>query len=145
MENGTKTELLELQKQNRLLQFAVQISEEKARQSDEKNKRLEEQKEQLSEQNKYLQFQLDQIKRMLFGAKRERFISNADVNQMTLPFDLPEEPATEPFVEKIEYSLDNKDKMKKFGMNARNTVVTNYALKDKLPKQIEFLNSLVKK
>lgn len=111
MENGTKTGLLELQKQNRLLQVAVQISEEKARQSDEKNKRLEEQKEQLSEQKeqlseqvKYLQFQLDQIRRMLFGAKRERFISNADVNQMTLPFDLPEEPATEPFVEKIEYT-----------------------------------------
>jgi hypothetical protein len=40
---------------------------------------------------------------MLFGAKRERFVSNADVNQMTLPFEVPEETAKETELEKVEY------------------------------------------
>jgi transposase len=35
-----------------------------------------------------LRFQLDQMKRLLFGAKRERFIKDADENQLTLPFDV---------------------------------------------------------
>jgi len=89
MENGTEILVSELQKQNQFLQIAVQKSEEKTKH--------------LEEQNKYLQFQLDQLKRMLFGAKRERFVSNADVNQMTLPFDVPIEPVIEEPVEKIEY------------------------------------------
>ena len=46
--------------------------------------------------------------------------------------------------EKIEYALDNRLEMKQFGKNARNTVLNNYALKDMLPKQLAFLNSLVK-
>ena len=41
---------------------------------------------------------------MIFGAKRERFISNDSLGQMTLPFDIPEEPITELSVEKIEYT-----------------------------------------
>lgn len=89
MENGREILLQELQNQNQILQFAVQKSEEQ-------NKRLE-------EQNKYLQFQLDQIRRLMFGAKRERFVSNADVNQMALPFDLPAEAVKEPALEKVEY------------------------------------------
>jgi len=35
-----------------------------------------------------MQFQLDQMKRILFGAKRERFVKNHDENQLTLPFDV---------------------------------------------------------
>jgi hypothetical protein len=46
-------------------------------------------------QNKCLQFQTNQFKRMLFGANRERFISNADVDQTTLLFDITQEPVTE--------------------------------------------------
>lgn len=48
-------------------------------------------------------------------------------------------------VEKIEYALDNKEEMQEIRKNARKTVVENYALKDLLPKQIEYLNSLIKK
>lgn len=97
MENGTGAHISELQKQNQFLQIAVQDFEEKVRQTEVKNKQLE-------EQNKYLQFQLDQIRRLMFGAKRERFISNPDVNQMTLPFDLPQEIVTETVLEKVEYT-----------------------------------------
>lgn len=97
MENGHQILLSQLQKQNQLLQMAVQKSEEKIRQTEERNKQLE-------EQAKYLQFQLDQIRRLMFGAKRERFVSNSDVGQMTLPFDIPLEPVKEPEVEKVEYT-----------------------------------------
>lgn len=45
-------------------------------------------------------------------------------------------------VERIEYALDNKDKMQELRDNARKTIVDNYALKDLLPKHIEYINSL---
>ena len=103
MENGHEILLRELQKQNQFLQSAVQKSEEKAKQSEEIIIQTKQQLLQSEEKVKYLQFQIDQLKRMLFGAKRERFVSNADVNQMTLPFDIPEQTAKEPELEKVEY------------------------------------------
>lgn len=45
--------------------------------------------------------------------------------------------------EKIEYALDNKDKMEELRHNARKTILDNYALKDLLPKHIEYVKSLV--
>ena len=49
-------------------------------------------------------------------------------------------------VEKVEYALDsqtnNKDKIQELRDNARKTIVDNYALKDLLPKHIEYLKSL---
>lgn len=50
-----------------------------------------------------LQFQVDQLKRLLFGAKRERFVKNADDNQLTLPFEVPQETAPEKQQEVITY------------------------------------------
>lgn len=50
-----------------------------------------------------MQFQLDQMKRLLFGAKRERFIPNQDENQLTLPFEIQEEEAPEKEQEVITY------------------------------------------
>lgn len=90
MKEGLQKQVLQLQEQNNLLQITATQAEEKLRIEEEKNR--------------YLQFQLDQMKRMIFGAKRERFISNADVNQMALPFDIPEQTPTELSVEKIEYT-----------------------------------------
>lgn len=48
-------------------------------------------------------------------------------------------------VEKIEYALDNRDKMKEMRKNARQTILDKYALKDLLPKQIEYIESLIRK
>jgi len=50
-----------------------------------------------------MQFQIDQMQRLLFGAKRERFIQNQDENQMTLPFDVPQETEVEKQQETITY------------------------------------------
>lgn len=48
-------------------------------------------------------------------------------------------------VEKIEYALDNKDKMQEIRQNARKTILDNYALKDLLPQHIEYVKSLANK
>ena len=104
MENGLKITLSELQRQYNLLQKANSQAEEKIKQNEEQIQLHKEQAIKDEEEIKYLKFQLDQMKRMIFGAKRERFISNAVLGQMTLPFDIPEEPITEHSVEKIEYT-----------------------------------------
>lgn len=53
-----------------------------------------------------MQFQIDQFKRLLFGAKRERFISNQEDGQLSLPFDV--EPLPDPEVQKEEVSYTRK-------------------------------------
>jgi transposase len=58
-----------------------------------------------------LQFQIDQMNRLLYGAKRERFISNTDENQLSLPFDVPQEEAPEKEKEVITY-VREKNKRK---------------------------------
>lgn len=50
-----------------------------------------------------LQFRIDQMNRLLYGSKRERFIKDADEHQMTLPFDVVEETAPEKQEETITY------------------------------------------
>ena len=99
MKNGLEKQVSELQKQNQILQIARQEAEEIIHQT-------KQQLSQAEEQNKYLQFLYDQLKRLMFGAKRERFIANTDVNQMTLPFDVPEQPVAEQPTETIEYTRE---------------------------------------
>lgn len=48
-------------------------------------------------------------------------------------------------VEKIEYALDNQDKIKVIKQNARQTILDKYALKNVLPQQIEYIESLIRK
>ncbi len=56
-----------------------------------------------------LKYQLDDVKRQLFGVKRERFISNQCVNQLTLPFDIPEAKEETQIIEQnIEYTRKKK-------------------------------------
>lgn len=46
-------------------------------------------------------------------------------------------------IEKIEYALDNKNKIQTIRNDARQFVVNNYALKNLLPQQIGYLKSLI--
>ncbi len=64
---------------------------------------LLEENQKLEAEINQLQFQLDQMKRLLFGAKRERFVKNADESQLTLPFEIEEEKAPEKEQEVITY------------------------------------------
>ena len=104
MENGLEILVSELQKQNQILQTAMQEAEQKAKLFEDKVKLTEESEQKTKEELKHLQFLYDQLKRLMFGAKRERFIANVDVNQMTLPFDVLEQPILEQSIETIEYT-----------------------------------------
>lgn len=64
---------------------------------------LESTKSSLESKVARLQFQVDQMNRLLYGSKRERFIKDVDENQMTLPFDVPEDSAPEKQEETITY------------------------------------------
>jgi len=50
-----------------------------------------------------MQFHIDQMQRLLYGAKRERFIPNQRENQMALPFDIEPETEVEKQQETITY------------------------------------------
>ena len=59
-----------------------------------------------------LAFELEKIKRLIFGTRSERFVPNADPNQQSL-FDLPAaEPAKEPEKEDINYQRNKLSKLK---------------------------------
>lgn len=68
-----------------------------------KLKQSQEQIQKLQDENAYLQFQIDQMKRLLFGAKQERFIKDANENQLSLPFDVEEEKTEEKEKQVVEY------------------------------------------
>jgi len=55
-----------------------------------------------------MQFQLDQMKRLMFGAKRERFVKNQDENQLSLPFDVEQDDAPEKQQEVVTYVREKK-------------------------------------
>ena len=55
-----------------------------------------------------MQFQIDQFKRLMYGAKRERFIADKDENQMTLPFDVVPEEEPKKQQEVITYVREKK-------------------------------------
>jgi len=65
-------------------------------------------KENLKSNINYLEFRIEQLNRLLFGAKRERFISNEQSGQLTLPFDIPESKAEDVKTEQITYSREKK-------------------------------------
>lgn len=50
-----------------------------------------------------MQFQIDQMNRLLYGAKRERFVHDTDDKQLSLPFDVPEEETPEKEQQTIKY------------------------------------------
>ena len=49
-------------------------------------KRLQTSKDELQTSKDYLQFQYDQLRRLVFGTKRERFIAGNNPHQQSLPF-----------------------------------------------------------
>ncbi|MGC9352881.1 MAG: IS66 family transposase, partial [Mariniphaga sp.] len=72
------------------------------------NSKLEVKNRHLKSKNQYLQFRLDQLNRLIFGAKRERFVSNEIHGQMSLPFEVEEKPAGEQEKETITYTREKK-------------------------------------
>ena len=98
LENMTKEQLLEEYK----IQEAVIKEKEVAI---EENKAAIDKMQSLISQ---MQFQIDQMNRLLYGAKRERFISESDEDQLSLPFEVPQEESLESEQEVITYVREKK-------------------------------------
>jgi transposase len=73
------------------------------------------------------QFRLDQINRLLYGAKRERFVKNADENQMSLPFEVETEQEPEKQQETITYV---RNKTKRVNHPGRMTLPSHLPVKE---------------
>jgi transposase len=73
-------------------------------------KELEANNRHLKSENQYLQFRLDQLNRLIYGAKRERFVSNETHGQMSLPFEPEEKPEEEQEQEKETITYTRKKK-----------------------------------
>jgi transposase len=69
----------------------------------EENQKLKAENILLESQINEMQFQIDQMNRLLYGARRERFIPNKDENQMTLPFEIEEREVPEKEQEVVSY------------------------------------------
>ena len=82
--------------------------ESKASHLESKASHLESNIEHLQSNINFLEFRIDQLNRLLFGAKRERFVSNEQYGQMTLPFDIPEATAEIAKTEQITYTREKK-------------------------------------
>lgn len=67
----------------------------------------------------YLKFQLDEMKRMIFGSKSERFIpTDTEATQLNM-FDVPEKGIPSPETENISYSRTKPKKEKKKAVRAK--------------------------
>ena len=60
-----------------------------------KNEELSGKNEELTIKIEYYAYQIAQLKRMLFGSKRERFVSNENPEQLTIPFEVEAEKVKE--------------------------------------------------
>jgi transposase len=84
---------------------AIEDFEEKVRIIEQEKQSLLTKIQEILEKFSSVKFELAQLKRLVFGSKRERFVSNGQDGQMRLPFRveaLPEE--TEPVTEKIAFT-----------------------------------------
>jgi transposase len=76
----------------------------------EENQKLKAENLRLEDRIHDMQFHIDQMKRLLFGAKRERFIPTKDDKQLTLPFEVKEDQAPEKEQEVVTYVRSKKGK-----------------------------------
>ena len=100
IENRSSQELIKANKklklQKRFLEYQKQSLESQKQSLESQNKSLESKLAQM-------QFQIDQLNRMIFGAKRERFVPDKNEKQLSLPFDVEPETETEKEQETITY------------------------------------------
>lgn len=76
-----------------------------------KTSELESQVNKLDQEVSYLKFQIEQFKRAMYGSKSERFISNTNQEQLSLPFEVDEQQVLEEVqkvVEQISYEREKK-------------------------------------
>jgi transposase len=76
------------EQKNDHLEKVIQATEKKIQAVIEEKKSLLKKIQEMLEKFSSIKFELSQLKRLIYGSKRERFISGAEDGQMSLPFDV---------------------------------------------------------
>jgi len=116
---STEQEVLAAQKKIQVKEQEIQVI------SDEKEALLKKFQEML-EKFSMMKFELSQLKRLIYGSKRERFVSGAEDGQMSLPFDV--EIATQD-----ENSESTTEEVSSFKRHKRKNHPGRLSLPDHLP------------
>ena len=94
-----------LAEENKTWITEIKNLEQKTRFLEVERNRIEKKFKELLEEFCSMKFELSQLKRLVFGSKRERFVSNQENGQMSLPFEMVQQSVeTEPVIEKVEYT-----------------------------------------
>ncbi len=104
---GQKIDVLAKENEDRTAWYkkAIKDFEEKVRTIEQEKQSLLRKIQDILEKFSSVKFELSQLKRLVFGSKRERFVSSHDNGQMSLPFEVVAPPvATEPPTEKISFT-----------------------------------------
>ena len=117
--HATKQEVLAAQKKIQEKENQIQVI---TKEKESLLKKLQEMLEKFSS----MKFELSQLKRLIFGSKRERFISGAEDGQMNLPFDI--EAASQE-----DNSVTTKEKVTSFERQKRKNHPGRLTLPDHLP------------
>jgi len=111
--------VLEQQKENIALRSANQAKDQEIQVKDQEIQVIAQEKESLLkkiqdmlEKFTSMKFELAQLKRLIYGSKRERFISGAEDAQMSLPFDV-ETPSQEENTENIIEEVSSHQRRKR--------------------------------
>jgi transposase len=130
LENMTNEQLhalvLEQQKENVALRSANQAKDQKIQVISEEKEELLKKLQAMLEKFSSMKFELSQLKRLIYGSKRERFVSGAEDSQMSLPFDV--ETASQE-----ENSEATTEKVSSFQRRKRKNHPGRLALPDHLP------------
>jgi transposase len=115
LENMSRQGLVEvissLDSRNQFLESEIQTLESERQFLESENQSLESKRQFLESERQYLEFRINQLNRLLFGARRERFVSNDQIEgQMKLPFDVEEEPSEPEKTEQIAYTRKKKQR-----------------------------------
>ena len=81
---------------------------------------LQSDKDSLQSDKDHLQFQYDQLRRLVFGTKRERFIKQNNPHQQSLPFE--EQPVENAQLVKQKVSYEREQKSKRENHPGRNAL-----------------------
>jgi transposase len=105
-----------LQQRNELLQGKSESFQKESELLQKKSELLQKSSDELKQEVNWYAHQLAQLRRLMFGAKRERFIPTKD--QMTLPFEVKPVPEVEPTKETISYKRKKSNRENHPGRNA---------------------------
>ena len=102
--NQLEKQIQAAQKQIQAAQKKIQVKEQEIQVIAKEKESLLKKLQDMLEKFSMMKFELSQLKRLVFGSKRERFVSGAEDAQMSLPFDIEtasQEEISKPATEEV--------------------------------------------